>query len=171
DLFEPVAGERFDLIVSNAPYVVSPDSRFAFRDGGLVSDAFCERLVKESAAHLEEGGFAELLISWILVDEDWPARPKRWSAAGGGGCWLLLGARRDPLTHAALWNEELKGDAKAYAETLDRWVGYLEERGAEAVLEGAALLRRRTSDRNWFRADRIPPGRPEPASEHVQRVF
>jgi protein-L-isoaspartate O-methyltransferase len=171
DLFEPVAGERFDLIVSNAPYVVSPDSRFAFRDGGLVSDAFCERLVKESAAHLEEGGFAELLISWILVDEDWPARPKRWIEASGCDCWLLLGARRDPLTHAALWNEELKGDAKAYAETLDRWVGYLEELGAEAVLEGAALLRRRTSDRNWFRADRIPPGRPEPASEHVQRVF
>jgi protein-L-isoaspartate O-methyltransferase len=58
NLLEPVAGERFDLIVSNAPYVVSPDTRYAFRDGGLASDGFCERLVKESAAHLEEGGFA-----------------------------------------------------------------------------------------------------------------
>ena len=171
NLFEPVAGERFDLIVSNAPYVVSPDTRYAFRDGGLESDAFCKRLVKESAAHLEEGGFAELLISWILVDEDWASRPKSWLEASGCDCWLLLGAERDPLTHAALWNEELKGDAEAYAETLDRWVGYVEELGAEAVLEGAALLRRRTSDRNWFRPDRIPPGRPEPASEHVQRVF
>jgi methylase of polypeptide subunit release factors len=171
NLFEPVAGERFDLIVSNAPYVVSPDTRYAFRDGGLVSDAFCERLVKESAAHLEEGGFAELLISWILFDEDWPERPKRWIDGSGCDGWLLLGAQRDPLTHAALWNEELKGDAEAYAETLDRWTGYLDDLGAEAVLEGAALLRRRTSDRNWFRADRIPPGRPEPASEHVQRVF
>jgi protein-L-isoaspartate O-methyltransferase len=171
NLFEPVAGERFDLIVSNAPYVVSPDRRYAFRDGGLVSDAFCERLVKESAAHLEEGGFAELLISWILVDEDWPERPKRWIEGSGCDCWVLLGAQRDPLTHAVLWNEELKGDAKAYAETLDRWVGYLDDLGAEAVLEGAAIFRRRTGGRNWFRADRIPPGRPEPASEHVQRVF
>ena len=42
---------------------------------------------------------------------------------------------------------------------------------AEAVLEGAAILRRRSASRNWFRADRIPAGRPEPASDHVARVF
>ncbi|HEY6605182.1 MAG TPA: methyltransferase [Gaiellaceae bacterium] len=171
NLFEPVAGERFDLIVSNAPYVVSPDTRYAFRDGGLASDAFCERLVKESLSHLEEGGFAELLISWILVDPEWSSRPKSWVDGSGCDCWLLLGAERDPLTYAALWNEELKGDSEAYAETLDRWLGYLGELGAEAVLEGAAILRRRTGACNWFRADRIPPGRPEPASEHVLRVF
>jgi methylase of polypeptide subunit release factors len=170
-LFEPVAGERFDLIVSNAPYVVSPDTRYAFRDGGLASDVFCERLVKEAAAHLEEGGLAELLISWILVDEDWRSRPRSWIDGSGCDCWLLLGAERDPLTHAALWNEELKGESEAYAETLDRWVAYLENLGAKAVLEGAAILRRRAGRRNWFRADRIPPGRPEPASEHVQRVL
>lgn len=155
-LFEPVAGERFDLIVSNAPYVVSPDTRYAFRDGGLASDAFCERLVKESVDHLEEGGFAELLISWILVDQEWSSRPKSWVDGSGCDCWLLLGAERDPL---------------AYADTLDRWLGYLGDLGAEAVLEGAAILRRRTGARTWFRADRIPPGRPEPASEHVMRVF
>ena len=170
-LFEPVAGERFDLIVSNAPYVVSPDTRYAFRDGGFGSDTFCERLVRESADHLEKGGFAELLISWILVDNDWPARPRAWVEQSGCDCWLLLGAQRDPLTYAALWNEELKGDSKSYAETLDRWVGYLDELGARAVLEGAVVLRRRTARRNWFRADRVPPGPPEPASEHVQRVF
>jgi methylase of polypeptide subunit release factors len=170
-LFEPVAGERFDLIVSNAPYVVSPDTRYAFRDGGLASDAFCERLVKESVAHLEEGGFAELLISWILLGEEWSSRPKAWVDGSGCDCWLLLGAQRDPLTYAALWNEELKGESKSYADTLDRWVEYLADLGAEAVLEGAVILRRRTDARNWFRADRIPPGRPEPASEHVQRVF
>jgi SAM-dependent methyltransferase len=170
-LFEPVTGERFDLIVSNAPYVVSPDTRYAFRDGGLASDAFCERLVKESVDHLEEGGFAELLISWILVDPEWSSRPKSWVDGSGCDCWLLLGAERDPLTYAALWNEELKEDSKSYADTLDRWVAYLGDLGAEAVLEGAAILRRRMGARNWFRADRIPPGRPEPASEHVQRVF
>jgi methylase of polypeptide subunit release factors len=170
-LFEPVAGERFDLIVSNAPYVVSPDTRYAFRDGGLVSDDFCARLVRESVDHLEEGGFAELLISWILDDEEWSSRPKAWVDGSGCDCWLLLGAKRDPLTHAALWNEELKRDSKSYAETLDRWVSYLDDLGAEAVLEGAAILRCRTGARNWFRADRIPPGRPEPASDHVQRVF
>ena len=170
-LFEPVLDERFDLILSNAPYVVSPDARYAYRDGGLASDAFCEQLLRESATHLEEGGFAQLLISWLLVDEEWWARPGAWVAGSGCDCWLLLGAQRDPLTHAALWNEELKRDPTFYAETLDRWVDYLAQLRAEAVLEGAVIMQRRSAARNFFRADRIPAGRPEPAAEHVRRVF
>src|SRR5262245_9470515 len=170
-LFEPVAGERFDLIVSNAPYVVSPDSRYAYRDGGLASDAFCERLLRESATHLEEGGFAELLIGWVHLDDDWSQRPRRWVDGSGCDCWLLLGVERDPLTHAAVWNEELRDSPEAYAVTLDRWTEYLEALGASAVFEGAAILRKRRGARNWFRADRIPAGRPEPASAHVKRVF
>lgn len=170
-MFEPVADERFDLIVSNAPYVVSPDSRYIYRDGGLEADTFCERLVREAVDHLEEGGFAHLLISWLLVDDHWPSRPRAWVTGSSCDCWLLLGAERDPLTHAALWNEELKRDPAAFSETLDRWVGYLDGLGAKAVLEGAAILHRRAGSRHWFRADRIPPGRPEPAAEHVDRVF
>src|SRR5206468_12178705 len=34
-LFEPVKGELFDLITCNAPYVVSPESRWQYRDAGL----------------------------------------------------------------------------------------------------------------------------------------
>src|SRR6185436_6041314 len=35
DRFDPVAGEHFDLIVSNPPYVISPLRRYLFRDSGL----------------------------------------------------------------------------------------------------------------------------------------
>ena len=31
---EPVADERFDLVVCNPPYVLSPDRDYLFRDGG-----------------------------------------------------------------------------------------------------------------------------------------
>ncbi len=169
-LFEPVAGERFDLVLCNAPYVVSPDTRYAFRDGGVGSDGFSERLVRQAPEHLEEGGFANLLIGWLLQGEAWDARPKSWVDGSGCDAWLLQGVARDPVTHAAVWNDELVGDP-ALGETLDRWIGYLEELAADAVLEGAVILRRRSGVRNWFRADRIPAGRPTPASEHVLRVF
>lgn len=170
-LFQPVAGERFDLIVCNAPYVVSPDARYAYRDSGFASDDFCERLVRETPAHLEEGGFAHLLIGWILTEEDWTARPRSWIEGRGCDCWLLRGVERDPVTHAAVWNEDLADDPTRYAETLDRWVGHLEGLGAKTVLEGAAIIRRRSCGRGWFRADRIPPGHPDPASDHILRVF
>jgi methylase of polypeptide subunit release factors len=170
-LFEPVADERFDLVLCNAPYVISPDTRYAYRDGGIASDGFSERLVREAPEHLEEGGFAHLLIGWLLRGDDWAARPTSWIEGSGCDAWLLQGVSRDPVTHAAVWNDELAGDSDAYGETLDRWVGYLEELGADAVVEGALILRRRSGVRNWFRADRVPEGRPAPASDHVLRVF
>ena len=37
-LLEPVAGERFGLIVANPPYVISPESRYVFRDSGMGGD-------------------------------------------------------------------------------------------------------------------------------------
>jgi len=170
-LFEPVAGERFDLIVCNAPYVVSPDRRYAFRDSGARSDGFSERLVREAAAHLEEEGFAHLLVGWLRRGDDWAARPRSWVEGGGCDCWLLHGVSRDPVTHAAIWNEELAGDPARYGETLDRWIDYLEGLGADGITEGAVILRRRSGRENWFRADRIPPGRTAPGSDHVLRVF
>src|SRR5205814_2148722 len=44
-LFEPVAGERFDLVTCNAPYVISPETRWQYRDGGLPGDELSERVV------------------------------------------------------------------------------------------------------------------------------
>ena len=40
NLFEPVAGETFDLIVSNPPYVISPENDITYRDSGLPGDSF-----------------------------------------------------------------------------------------------------------------------------------
>src|SRR6266536_2284635 len=65
DGFEPVQGERFDLIVANPPYVISPDASYAYRDSGLPADELCHRVVEGAATHLTEGGFAHLLVSWV----------------------------------------------------------------------------------------------------------
>jgi hypothetical protein len=56
DLFAPVAGERFGLIVGNPPYVISPDSRYIFQDSGRPRDAICEEIVRCAPRYLEEGG-------------------------------------------------------------------------------------------------------------------
>ena len=52
DLFAPVAGERFDLIVSNPPYVISPEARHLYRDSGLGADEVSRRVVRQAAVHL-----------------------------------------------------------------------------------------------------------------------
>ncbi|MGE5180575.1 MAG: peptide chain release factor N(5)-glutamine methyltransferase [Acidobacteriota bacterium] len=66
DLWQPVAGERFDLIVANPPYVathviatLAPEVRCEPRlalDGGGDGLRFYDRIVAEARAYLEPGG-------------------------------------------------------------------------------------------------------------------
>jgi len=71
-LFEPVAGERFDLIVSNPPYIPTADlaglqeevreyePRGAL-DGGIDGLDFYRRIIPDAPCYLKEGG-------WLLVE-------------------------------------------------------------------------------------------------------
>ena len=81
-LFEPVAGETFDLITCNAPYVVSPERRWAYRDSEFSDDEVSERLLLAAAAHLNDGGYAAMLVSWLGFDEQKPdERVVSWAEA------------------------------------------------------------------------------------------
>jgi release factor glutamine methyltransferase len=71
DLFEPVAGERFDVIVSNPPYVPAHDDVVPTRgpqrawDAGTDGRALLDRICAAAPAHLRPGGFVLLVHSSI----------------------------------------------------------------------------------------------------------
>ena len=118
--FEPVAGERFDLVVCNPPYVISPETAHVFRDSGLPGDTVSETARRASCrAHLAEDAFATITISWIAGD-DLAARPRAWLDGSGCDAWILHTAREDPLRAAASWNRPLGGGRRRRSsETLD----------------------------------------------------
>ena len=171
--FAPVEGERFDLIVANPPYVISPDASYAYRDSGLPADELCRAVVEGAAKHLAEGGFAHVLVSWAhAVDGDWAEPLRGWVEGGGCDAWLLHYRTSDPVAHAAGWLRPLgETDPDRYTEALDRWLQYLVRLRIDAIGYGAVVLRRRESDRNWIRNDPLPLDRLEPAGEHTLRVF
>jgi methylase of polypeptide subunit release factors len=171
DLFEPAAGERFDLITCNPPYVISPEARYAYRDSGLPGDTVSRRVVERAPAHLEEGAFAHLLVSWAHPSGDPWAPLERWVESSGCDTWLLYFGSDDPITHAAEWLKPLADeDVQRYRAALTSWLDYLRRLEIEAIAHGAVILRRR-SGRNWIRKDRVELDRLEQASEHVLRVF
>jgi len=74
DLFDPVAGERFDLITANPPYVPGEDydlpAAGAARawEGGRDGRRLVDRLCTQAARHLTPGG-ALLLVQSSLTGE------------------------------------------------------------------------------------------------------
>jgi hypothetical protein len=171
-LFEPVAGETFDLITCNAPYVISPERRWQYRDGGLPGDQLSERVVREAALHLADGGHASVLVSWLGESEDDPdERVHDWLAGNGCDAWVIGLSAADPLDHAAGWNEHFSGDPDSMAAALDEWAEYFTALEAGWISEGAVLMRKRDGDHHIVRADPADEDELEFASDQIERVF
>ena len=175
DMFARLPEETFDLVVSNPPFVISPESRFLYRDSVLTGDAVCSEAARRVPPLLSEGGFATILCNWAASggDVEWWSRPLEWAADTGCDAWVLRHRTEDPLTYAATWNRPLQVlDPPAYSSALDRWLGYYRELGITAINYGALIMRKRSSGgSNWGRADEMPSGVVGSAGDHILRVF
>lgn len=147
-LFEPVAGETFDLIVSNPPFVITPRTtgvpEYEYRDGGLVGDALVEEVLRGAPAHLTSGGIAQLLGNWeSRSDQRGLDRVGAWLGADLDA-WVIQREELSPLGYAELWIRDggtLPRDAE-FTRLLTAWLDDFAERGVTAVGFGYILLRR-----------------------------
>jgi SAM-dependent methyltransferase len=170
DLFAPVAGERFELVVCNPPYVVSPETELLFRDGGRGGDAFCREVVAGAARHLAPGGFATVVVNWIAREGDHWSEPLRdWVSGSGCDAWLLHLDTSDVLTYAAAWNRE--GDIARYEAALERWMAYYARNGIRSIGMGAVVLRRSEGREPWLSALELPSRPRGDASDALLEAF
>jgi methylase of polypeptide subunit release factors len=163
--YAPVAGRRFDLVVSNPPFVVVPDGEFLFRDGGVggSGDGLSRHVAEGAPEHLTDGGVAQVLLNWIHPrGQDWSAPVRAWVAGAGCDAWLLHGASDDAARYAVLWNQHLLHDPPAHAAAIERWLDAFAAAGVEAIGFGLLTLRRGNAA-PWFRADELPED-PGPAA-------
>jgi len=171
--FEPVAGERFDLIVCNPPFIVAPPSDLLFQGNSVGRDAVSERIVREAPAYLNEGGYAISLVSWPHGGgEDWPARPRAWASGTGCDAWVLRGSDDDPLSYAAdALRQTEPVRSERYATMLSVWLAYYRAQNFVRLAMGAVLLRKRAGVRNWINFDVIPKAMHGNASDQIERIF
>jgi release factor glutamine methyltransferase len=75
DLFAPVAGRRFDVIVSNPPYLPHPDEKLPEHglaraiDAGPRGRAFIDRICAQVGEHLTPGGVLLLVHSSVCGEQ------------------------------------------------------------------------------------------------------
>ena len=170
--FEPVDGERFDLVVANPPYVISPESEFLFRDSGMRGDAVSELVARGAPAMLEPGAFASILVAWVLDADDPNAGPRSWLDGSGCDAYLLHTSTDDPIETATVWNRDVIDQPEAYAHAIDRWLAYYADLGIGQVGYACLVLRKRAGGRDgWFEAQQLPRAALRPAGPHVRKLF
>ena len=153
DLFAPVAGETFDLIMSQPPFVPRPDGAedATWLHGGRRGDELVLRLLAELAPRLASGGRAVLLIEWSDDGEALDARVRAALASGGDAAGdlsvLVLQSQTTSLDdhaigYAATLNPRL--DARFDAEVLRRR-DHLERLGIRGLTLTVTVVQRGAS--------------------------
>lgn len=172
DLFEPVAGERFGLIVSNPPFVISPHARFDYRDSGLPGDEICRRIVAEAPSHLEEGGWCQLLANWAHISgTDWRQRLGEWVAGTGCDAWVIQRDVQEVETYASTWIRHDEADPSRTGEAFDAWMDHYRRTGTEAVGFGLITLRRSAGPKRWQRIEELTQDFSLPCGDAIAATF
>ena len=158
-LLEPVAGEHFDLVVSNPPFVITPRHRgehagdqFTYRDGGMAGDAIVETLVRELPSVLTPGGLAQMLGNWEITESaqddagsalEWAARPRQW-VQDGVQAWFIQREQVSPGGYAETWLQDASQgrDQDAYSNAYEDYLLDFASRNVTGIGFGYILLRR-----------------------------
>jgi hypothetical protein len=142
DLVAPVRDRRFDLVVSNPPFVIGPGTTtHTYRDSGRAGDAVCAELAAAAPDLLTEGGVMQFLANWEHVaGEDWGDRVAGWFAGTGLDAWVIQREVADPMSYVGLWLADANEDgdpARAAA-----WLDWFDANDVSAIGFGLVTLRR-----------------------------
>ncbi|MDR0283385.1 MAG: methyltransferase [Propionibacteriaceae bacterium] len=133
-LYEPVAGESFDLIATNPPFVISPGGgpRLTYRETDYPADGFMRAVVQ--GAPLAPGGSLHVVGNWAhTAGTPWEESVTAW-VPPGCDAYVLQREVLDVYEYTEVWLADagLAG-RPGYRETYDRWLAYFDGLGIEAI--------------------------------------
>lgn len=155
DSLDAVHGVRFDLIVANPPFAVTPERKYIYRDSGMHLDAFAESLIRRAPEFLEEGGFFQCQCDWVHIDGgDWQERLSNWVVGSGCDAWIIRQQTLAPSVYAEAWIRSTEPDDHATAARLcEEWSDFYRKENVEAISTGFVSLHRVNGRSNWLRID------------------
>jgi predicted RNA methylase len=171
DCFAPVEGRKFDLILSNPPFFITPQGDYLFCENSMELDGLCRRLVKEAHPYLNEGGYMQMLCEWAQIKgQPWEERVAEWLQETGCDAWVMKGITQDPEEYAQQRIKETCDDPAKDAATYDGYMNYYRHRGVEAIHDGLIVMRRRQGQ-NFVRIEEVPPTPTGDLAEMIVSTF
>lgn len=186
NLLEPVAGQRFDLIVSNPPFVITPPSvrqaglpLMEYRDaGGPILPA----LVRGLEDHLNPDGVAVMLGNWEHREgTSWRTSVNQWIGKSLDA-WIIQREVQDPVEYAAMWLRDggltPERSGTAFENALAAWQEDFDSRQVSGVGMGY-LVFHAPSDaaapgavvEPWRVLEEVPTSGQGALGEHVAQVI
>ena len=185
NLLEPVAGQRFDLIVSTPPFVITPPSvrqaglpLMEYRDaGGPILPA----LVRGLEDHLNPDGVAVMLGNWEHREgTSWRTSVNQWIGKSLDA-WIIQREVQDPVEYAAMWLRDggltPERSGVAFENALAAWqedfdsrqvsgvgMGYLVFHAPSVAATGAVV-------EPWRVLEEVPTSGQGALGEHVAQVI
>ena len=156
NLFEPVTGLRFDLIVSNPPFVITPRGssipEYEYRAGGMVGDGIVSAVIAGLELALAPGGIAQLLGNWEYTETDGLERVRGWLSSTGLDAWAVERERQNVDLYAETWIRDGGTKPGARFDLLySAWLDDFRSRGVTEVGFGYLTLRSPTAGRPTLR--------------------
>jgi hypothetical protein len=173
DLTSPVAGRRFDLVVSNPPFVVGPGTTtHTYRDSGRAGDAVCAELVAAAPRLLNEGGYLQFLANWLHVaGEEWEDRVAGWVAGTGLDAWIIQREVSDPVGYVNLWLNDASEDPATRPARAAAWLDWFDVNKIEGVGLGLITLRAGGYDDPVVHVEDLRQTVEQPLGSHVEPWF
>ena len=159
NFYAAVIGEKFDLILSNPPFVISPESEFHYRDGGLGADRVTETVIRNASSYLTDGGIAVIICEWAMLQGGEPHdRLKQWVAGNGCDVWVSTSKGEDLPSYAMSWLRAYRAhlSPEEFHRTYNRWLDYYDDLHMTGIQTGLVVLRKRAGG-NWLYIDEAPP--------------
>lgn len=178
NLLEPVRGQRFDLIICNPPFLITPvpevfSARYVFKHSGLPGDAFCINLAREASQLLEEGGYFHMMLQWEEpAGEAWSSKLEKEFSGLGCDVWVARILTATAEEYAADWVSSLSEIEQTDAETLTQQAQkYFRDKNVASTGTGLVTLRRASHRPNYLWFDEAPDDRTEPYGDSVANLF
>jgi methylase of polypeptide subunit release factors len=143
DLVEPVRERRFDLVVSNPPFVTGSGAMtHTYRDSGRAGDGVCAELVAAAPDLLTDGGTMQFLANWLHVaGQPWQERVGGWLDGTGLDAWVIQREVSDPLGYVDLWLADASEDPASRPARAAAWLDWFDANQVEGVGFGLITVR------------------------------
>lgn len=171
DGFAPVAGQKFDLIVSNPPFFITPSDHYFFCDNPMDLDQLCRQFVKQASEMLNEGGYFQLLCEWAQIgDQGWQERVAEWLEGTGCDAWVIKGQTQDVALYAQQRIAENVVTPQGDAALFDSYMAYYRQRNVTKIHDGVIALRKR-SGKNWVLLEEVADSPKDSFGDSVLSLF